>query len=73
MEFSEFFSNSEEEIKFFSQNCLKTKIEVEHKETLEKVNQSDAILDIYKDVSMKEVLNIFFSNIKEVVIVRTDN
>jgi hypothetical protein len=39
---------------------LKTKIENEHKETIEKVNQSDVIYEIYKEVSMEEVLNVFF-------------
>jgi hypothetical protein len=31
------------------------------------------IYELYKEVSMKEVLDAFFSNTKEVVIVRTDN
>jgi hypothetical protein len=31
------------------------------------------IYEIYKEVSMQEVLEVFFSNIKEAVIVRTDN
>jgi hypothetical protein len=43
-----------------------------HVSTLAKVNDNENVLDlIYKQASMKEVMNLFWDNVKATVIIKT--